>query len=106
MIKLYTGKLRLHRFIHLFLSPFFSSRRRHPRLSRDWSSDVCSSDLGRIWSILALRTARKWRFGILATLQPRRFSFLAVMGNWRGSRFKGLKTLRLNKLRSGWTIWG
>src|SRR6266511_215645 len=24
---------------------FFSSRRRHKRFSRDWSSDVCSSDL-------------------------------------------------------------
>src|SRR5690606_39675097 len=29
---------------------FFSSRRRHTRFSRDWSSDVCSSDL-----ILALK---------------------------------------------------
>src|SRR5207302_6218475 len=28
--------------IHSF---FFSSRRRHTRFSRDWSSDVCSSDL-------------------------------------------------------------
>src|SRR2546422_9246729 len=33
---------------------FFSSRRRHTRCSRDWSSDVCSSDLagrhhGRLW---------------------------------------------------------
>src|SRR5256884_6601948 len=27
------------------LSFFFSSRRRHTRCSRDWSSDVCSSDL-------------------------------------------------------------
>src|SRR5216684_3840225 len=27
---------------------FFSSRRRHTRCSRDWSSDVCSSDLVRI----------------------------------------------------------
>src|SRR5690606_39652976 len=27
------------------LSFFFSSRRRHTRFSRDWSSDVCSSDL-------------------------------------------------------------
>src|SRR2546422_7171210 len=29
---------------------FFSSRRRHTRCSRDWSSDVCSSDLtaGRV----------------------------------------------------------
>src|SRR5699024_11326771 len=25
---------------------FFSSRRRHTRSKRDWSSDVCSSDLG------------------------------------------------------------
>src|SRR5690606_34632627 len=28
-----------------FLFFFFSSRRRHTRFSRDWSSDVCSSDL-------------------------------------------------------------
>src|SRR5690606_40143350 len=28
-----------------FLSFFFSSRRRHTRFSRDWSSDVWSSDL-------------------------------------------------------------
>src|SRR2546429_901210 len=27
---------------------FFSSRRRHTRCSRDWSSDVCSSDLPQI----------------------------------------------------------
>src|SRR3712207_8722779 len=27
---------------------FFSSRRRHTRYWRDWSSDVCSSDL-RLW---------------------------------------------------------
>src|SRR5690606_39561607 len=26
---------------------FFSSRRRHTRFSRDWSSDVCSSDLAK-----------------------------------------------------------
>src|SRR2546429_2074379 len=26
---------------------FFSSRRRHTRCSRDWSSDVCSSDLAQ-----------------------------------------------------------
>src|SRR5256885_3149936 len=27
---------------------FFSSRRRHTRLQGDWSSDVCSSDLGKL----------------------------------------------------------
>src|SRR2546422_8463510 len=31
-------------FIYFFFF-FFSSRRRHTRCSRDWSSDVCSSDL-------------------------------------------------------------
>src|SRR5206468_5330295 len=29
---------------------FFSSRRRHTRSDRDWSSDVCSSDLGELVS--------------------------------------------------------
>src|SRR5574337_1784721 len=33
------------RFKDLWGFFFFSSRRRHTRLSRDWSSDVCSSDL-------------------------------------------------------------
>src|SRR2546429_5115702 len=28
---------------------FFSRRRRHTRCSRDWSSDVCSSDLASLW---------------------------------------------------------
>src|SRR5437868_12828803 len=31
----------------LFFFFFFSSRRRHTRSKRDWSSDVCSSDLVR-----------------------------------------------------------
>src|SRR5690606_39492778 len=30
---------------------FFSSRRRHTRFSRDWSSDVCSSDLSEADSV-------------------------------------------------------
>src|SRR5439155_7261888 len=33
--------------LHLFLF-FFSSRRRHTRWPRDWSSDVCSSDLHQV----------------------------------------------------------
>src|SRR2546429_8360471 len=31
--------------VYSFMFFFFSSRRRHTRCSRDWSSDVCSSDL-------------------------------------------------------------
>src|SRR5690606_40159795 len=34
----------------------FSSRRRHTRFSRDWSSDVCSSDLVSTDSIAAFST--------------------------------------------------
>src|SRR3989449_5913016 len=34
---------------------FFSSRRRHTRCSRDWSSDVCSSDL----TVITLRDLRE-----------------------------------------------
>src|SRR5690606_14328476 len=39
----------------LYLLFFFSSRRRHTRFSRDWSSDVCSSDL---WNLAT------WKLGI------------------------------------------
>src|SRR5437868_8667372 len=33
------------RLVRLLFCFFFSSRRRHTRSKRDWSSDVCSSDL-------------------------------------------------------------
>src|SRR2546429_6398492 len=36
---------------------FFSSRRRHTRCSRDWSSDVCSSDLSKAYAMTG------WRLG-------------------------------------------
>src|SRR5256884_6340715 len=42
---------------------FFSSRRRHTRCSRDWSSDVCSSDLTR-------GSSRIHRREMLETLRP------------------------------------
>src|SRR2546429_2799894 len=40
-----TGYLSLITIGCCFFFFFFSSRRRHTRCSRDWSSDVCSSDL-------------------------------------------------------------
>src|SRR2546429_5814985 len=42
---------------------FFSSRRRHTRCSRDWSSDVCSSDL----VVVHRATNRRAGYGELAT---------------------------------------
>src|SRR5215475_13580040 len=41
---------------------FFSSRRRHTRFSRDWSSDVCSSDLAPadLAAVVRLYALRNW----------------------------------------------
>src|SRR5207249_5071701 len=41
---------------------FFSSRRRHTRSKRDWSSDVCSSDLTHLTGFRAAltRTINEW----------------------------------------------
>src|SRR5215813_5921274 len=43
---------------------FFSSSRRHTRCGRDWSADVCSSDLNAAWSRArpAGKTERRWEW--------------------------------------------
>src|SRR2546429_4105172 len=48
----------------IFFFFFFSSRRRHTRCSRDWSSDVCSSDLLELaWKVSPTRLALAvWHF--------------------------------------------
>src|SRR5690606_1780826 len=50
---------------------FFSSRRRHTRFSRDWSSDVCSSDLVLLW-----------RFGFRLRLQLRTLDIGATLAHF------------------------
>src|SRR3712207_19220 len=40
-------------FVGFFIFFFFSSRRRHTRYWRDWSSDVCSSDLDGVGGLAA-----------------------------------------------------
>src|SRR5206468_9541003 len=40
----FSTKMSLHS-LYCVIMFFFSSRRRHTRSDRDWSSDVCSSDL-------------------------------------------------------------
>src|SRR3712207_1237318 len=47
---------------------FFSSRRRHTRYWRDWSSDVCSSDLEQIAD--ALRLAEEMNLDRIVSNQP------------------------------------
>src|SRR3712207_8533591 len=39
-------------YCYIYFIFFFSSRRRHTRYWRDWSSDVCSSDLGETLGVL------------------------------------------------------
>src|SRR5439155_6208518 len=63
------------RFCVLFVF-FFSSRRRHTRWPRDWSSDVCSSDLGAapasVQRVAAARSSwTSWPATTVATGQPR-----------------------------------
>src|SRR5207249_6844837 len=52
-----------------FIFFFFSSRRRHTRSKRDWSSDVCSSDLSSQRGPSRVRGffRRLWRRGCLAS---------------------------------------
>src|SRR6266498_5560183 len=47
---------------------FLSSRRRHTRCGRDWSSDVCSSDLQEIAA--AMKTVRREGGRILVVAGP------------------------------------
>src|SRR5690606_9878903 len=61
---------------------FFSSRRRHTRFSRDWSSDVCSSDLLSSATFTATTPSAAVRSAFLAAFKPetlRRFSIASSM---------------------------
>src|SRR2546429_2254977 len=82
---------------------FFSSRRRHTRCSRDWSSDVCSSDLSapavaREQSGAAVRTPFA---GSSAPLDPATRARMTGVSWHRGCPV-GLDDLRLLKL----SYWG
>src|SRR5882757_10405600 len=62
--------MNLHSYVFFF---FFSSRRRHTRYWRDWSSDVCSSDLAESYD---------------SPCQPTNFPTLtSVSDSWDSSEF-------------------
>src|SRR5690606_39456721 len=48
----------------------FSSRRRHTRFSRDWSSDVCSSDLDGRWVGLGSCDMKGFFALVIEAVQP------------------------------------
>src|SRR5439155_6649613 len=66
---------------------FFSSRRRHTRWPRDWSSDVCSSDLGKGRKVCQLA------------------STILRDGNRSSSLSYFEPCIRLNKLRTAQSAW-
>src|SRR5215510_12185222 len=49
---------------------FFSSRRRHTRWPRDWSSDVCSSDLSAVPGVDGSVWFTEWALGRIGRLDP------------------------------------
>src|SRR5699024_11881064 len=85
-------------FIYI-LRFFFSSRRRHTRSKRDWSSDVCSSDLGRFFCFFFLVKKRKvlkvlWFWSALPTASQSthfmniKYSVLYFTWKWLPERAK------------------
>src|SRR2546429_8432 len=58
------------RVICMFTAFFFSRRSRHTRCSRDWSSDVCSSDLSPIPRLAILLDHLRVRLHILWCRDP------------------------------------
>src|SRR5207247_8082488 len=73
----------------LFFLFFFSSRRRHTRSTRDWSSDVCSSDLHRSHSIRYLFSIQLLREGMRAMLR--------TLHESTGQRFRTANNVSIRK---------
>src|SRR2546429_484732 len=72
---------------------FFSSRRRHTRCSRDWSSDVCSSDLKPQGQILGSAFDAALRRALFCvSTESGRYSTDALKLELRGSVFRVVGT--------------
>src|SRR5207302_4110600 len=62
---------------------FFSSRRRHTRFSRDWSSDVCSSDLPEVPNFDTRGYGTKLEVGMVLAIEP-----MAALGSGEARQLK------------------
>src|SRR5690606_41088773 len=86
---------------------FFSSRRRHTRFSRDWSSDVCSSDLKRDnWAALTggrsgIRSIKRFPVDHLATTIAGLVDFLSESEQGATALTLALAELRSEERRVG-----
>src|SRR5207249_5917935 len=92
-----------------FLCFFFSSRRRHTRSKRDWSSDVCSSDLvraaraqGESWRAARTRLMPLHALTVVSAI-PASFSCeILLLGPLRGGRSEERRVGKECRSR-GWT---
>src|SRR3712207_8365149 len=82
---------------------FFSSRRRHTRYWRDWSSDVCSSDLSPDWPEIRYNEADRWRPSVNGAIQwrPSPGVEFYVDGLWQGYREDVTDRMRSEERRVG-----
>src|SRR5262245_63883992 len=67
-------------FLFILFFFFFSSRRRHTRCLSDWSSDVCSSDLGGVGRTIPSLPRSSPRRARTQAVCPRR---ARAAGRWR-----------------------
>src|SRR5690606_40225418 len=70
---------------------FFSSRRRHTRFSRDWSSDVCSSDLKEKVRLNRLSYSGKVLFRFRKEKVERSFADSKELHGLRYCRLRGIQ---------------
>src|SRR2546430_11723977 len=92
---------------------FFSSRRRHTRFDCDWSSDVCSSDLGIAFN--ALFAARRLgtvaydprftsdKFGIFVPSEPARAGQVETLLRGAGAEERSEERRVGKECRSRWS---
>src|SRR5882757_7768952 len=82
---------------------FFSSRRRHTRYWRDWSSDVCSSDLTRIVHDIGLAEELAQDALVAALEQWPREGIPANPGAWLmlTARHRAIDRIRRNERLAG-----
>src|SRR5690606_40772329 len=73
---------------------FFSSRRRHTRFSRDWSSDVCSSDL-RQWFEFRVTRAKGTKES-----RPNKPLVFLILNHWQVRFVKSLLRRLLNRSKT------
>src|SRR5439155_11949740 len=89
-----------------FLFFFFSSRRRHTRWPRDWSSDVCSSDLPASFAGQSFHTApppvrKDWPAKLAGCVVEKRHTVLRSEERRVGKECRSRWWWRYNKRKTG-----